>query len=172
MLSLRTDVQYAKEDGIDDEGFVSGLENYTSVVILINLNWYQYIKEYIVGHRARKRDHFARASFVSIVWGGGEGNWWSTQRINNQQFCQSTPDSHFVDLGKGEGNRHGEDQQSTFTFVWRINYRQLPFKCAVTPMQWLWSRKLRSLCPPDIRAEHGLATSVDIRLQKAHLQIL
>ena len=31
----------------------------------------QYIKQYKVGHRARKRDHFARAVFLLIV-GGGE----------------------------------------------------------------------------------------------------
>ena len=50
---------------------------------------YQYIKEYKVGHRARKRDHFERAVFVLIV-GEGRG------QIDDQ---------------------HREDQQSTFTLT-------------------------------------------------------
>ena len=63
----------------------------------------QKIKEYKVGHRARKRDHFPRVVFVWIVW-GGEAIDVDPPQINNQQFCQSTPDLHFVDpLGRKGG---------------------------------------------------------------------
>ena len=33
--------------------------------------FHQYIKEYKVGYGAKKRDHFARAVFVLIIWEGG-----------------------------------------------------------------------------------------------------
>ena len=36
--------------------------------------------------------------FLCWPWGGGRG-----AMIENQQFCQSYPDSHFVDLGEGWG---------------------------------------------------------------------
>ena len=57
---------------------------------------YQYIKEFQVGQSARKCDHFARAVFVSI-------REWGEERINDQQFCRSSPDSHVVNCGgRGE----------------------------------------------------------------------
>ena len=44
---------------------------------------YQNVKECKIRHGARKRDHFARAVFVSIVGGGGSTA--DTERIANQQ---------------------------------------------------------------------------------------
>ena len=58
----------------------------------------QYFKEYKVGHRARKRDHFARAVFVLIVGGGMKID---AERINSQLSLLREKVIASVDLGGG-----------------------------------------------------------------------
>ena len=127
----------------------------------------------------RKRDYVARAVFVSIVeesiieteriddqhfmlnvksWGRGiyvDLGW-----IDNQHWCQSTPDSHFVDLGGGDqceagqiNNQHGEDQQSAF---------HCPCKLLITNQQsWGWWWGAENLAAPLSPYDDGVATSGD-----------
>ena len=53
--------------------------------------YHQYIKEYKVGHGAKKRDHFARTVFVLIM---GEG-------IDDDHNFVNPLIHNFVDLGGG-----------------------------------------------------------------------
>ena len=67
--------------------------------LLLTVNWkanfvdcndYLCIKEFTVGYGARKRNHFARAAFVSIMVGGGLTI--NIEMIDNLNVdCQSSP---------------------------------------------------------------------------------
>ena len=66
-------------------------------------------------HRARKRDHFARAVFVLILRGESTID---MERINSQLSLSCEKAITSVDPGRRRiDDRHGEDQQSTFTFA-------------------------------------------------------
>ena len=87
--------------------------------------------------------------------------------IDDQQFCQSSPDSYFLIWGGGgvrEGidDWHGEDQQSTFCMK-----RRLPIvdpgcilhEKAITYCQSWGVGPQRILLAHYLHAKHGVATS-------------